>query len=95
MVYYKVRKEFDNATPCRIVKSVFQETGKMELCDRFLVGDELFTTSEFQKYFDGYTRIINPQTRKMVYLSDAFYPVSIFRSKTYFFFGARFADEED
>ena len=69
MVYYRVRKEFDN----------FPQNPRIH-DGNILIGGELFTKKEFNKL-------------PYVY-AGAFEKVDIPKNRTYYFFGARFQEEE-
>ena len=68
MIYYRVRKEYDN----------FRQNTRIH-DGNILVGGELFTEKEFNKL-------------PYVY-AGAFERIDIPRNSTYWFFGARFAEE--
>lgn len=70
MIYYKVKPEYDNKTRYKY------DNNHNGVPDSFLIANELYTSTEFQK-------ITN--------CSAWFDTIEVPKNKTYFFFGARFA----
>ena len=76
MTYYRVKPEHDNTQLYRIGKSGHWER------QGFLVGNELYTAKELERYEIMQCRRIKP---------EMFEQVEISKRKIYWFFGARFA----
>ena len=87
MKYYRVKQEYGNWC-------LYRDDGQHYIpINRFLVGGELITPTEYNKIFkeNVVARYGNYFTKRGAKITDMFETVEISRKQTYWFFGARFA----
>lgn len=83
MLYYRVKKEFDNVRRVR-----YAGRWRKAEYDVF-VGGELFTPMEWKKICD-HGRVIFRNRKKRVPIAEVVEAVEVSQRKIYWFFGARF-----
>ena len=83
MKYYKVKPEYDNIPVYKMSKGKVVNNGDI------LIGNELLTEKEFQKYKNNY---VLPRRLKW---DDVVEERGVFPEDTYYMFGARFEANPD